>query len=60
MTSDYPTPERSSFLEIKTHDKELEFDLMGKPPREEFVAQLREARAEWQKRFPKLPLSESV
>ena len=33
---------------------------MGKPPREEFVMQLREARAEWRRRFPKLPLSESV
>lgn len=33
---------------------------MGKPPREEFVIQLREARAEWQRRFPKLPMSESV
>jgi hypothetical protein len=32
----------------------------GKPPREEFVIQLREARAEWRRRFPKLPLSESV
>ncbi len=28
---------------------------MGQPPREEFTIQLREARAEWRRRFPKLP-----
>ena len=33
---------------------------MGKAPREEFAIQLREARAEWRRRFPKIPLSESV
>jgi hypothetical protein len=33
---------------------------MGKPPREEFVIQLSEARNEWRKRFPKMPLNESV
>jgi hypothetical protein len=33
---------------------------MGKPPREEFVIQLQECRAEWRRRFPKLPMSESV
>jgi hypothetical protein len=33
---------------------------MGMPPREEFVMQLREARAKWRRRFPKLPLNESV
>jgi hypothetical protein len=33
---------------------------LGKPPREEFVIQLHEARAEWRRRFPKIPLSESV
>lgn len=33
---------------------------MGRPPREEFVIQLHEARAEWRRRFPKLPMSESV
>lgn len=32
---------------------------VGKPPREEFVIQLREAREEWRRRFPKLPISES-
>ena len=30
------------------------------PLREEFVVQLSEARAEWQKWFPKMPLNESV
>ena len=33
---------------------------LGQSPREEFVVQLREARAEWRRRFPKMPLSESV
>jgi hypothetical protein len=33
---------------------------MGQPTREEFLVQLREARTEWQRRFPELPLSESV
>jgi hypothetical protein len=28
---------------------------MRKPPREEFLAQLREARLEWRRRYPKLP-----
>ena len=32
----------------------------GKPSREAFAIQPREARAEWRRRFPKLPLSESV
>jgi hypothetical protein len=32
-------------------------NMMGKPPREEFVIQLREARAEWRRRFPKIPLT---
>jgi hypothetical protein len=31
---------------------------MGQPPREEFTIQLREARAEWRRRFPKLPMNE--
>jgi hypothetical protein len=30
------------------------------PLREEFVIQLQESRAEWSRRFPKMPLSESV
>ncbi len=29
---------------------------LGKAPRPEFVVQLKEARAEWLRRFPKLPL----
>ena len=33
---------------------------MGKQPREEFVIQLQECRAEWRRRYPKLPLSESL
>ena len=28
---------------------------MGQAPREEFTIQLREARTEWRRRFPKLP-----
>jgi hypothetical protein len=30
------------------------------PPREVFIVQLREARAEWRKRHPEPPLDESV
>jgi hypothetical protein len=33
---------------------------MGKPPRQEFAMQLVEARTEWRKRHPALPLSESI
>jgi hypothetical protein len=33
---------------------------MAKPTLEPFVIQLREARVEWRRRYPKLPLSESV
>ena len=33
---------------------------MGKPPREEFVVQLEEARKEWKRRNPALPLSDSI
>jgi hypothetical protein len=33
---------------------------MRKPPLEPSVIQLREARAEWRRRYPKLPLRESV
>jgi hypothetical protein len=32
----------------------------GKPPLDTWIVQLREARAEWLKRHPELPLSESV
>jgi hypothetical protein len=32
---------------------------MGKPPQDAIVIQLREARAEWRRRFPNLPLNES-
>ena len=33
---------------------------LGKPPRETFVIQLREARAEWRRRHPKAPLGDSI
>jgi hypothetical protein len=33
---------------------------MGKPPRWEFVIQLEEARKEWKRRNPKLPLADSI
>ena len=33
---------------------------MGKPPRESFVMQLREAREEWKRRNPELPLNDSI
>jgi hypothetical protein len=33
---------------------------MAGPPRQESVIQLYEARAEWRRRFPKLPLKESL
>jgi hypothetical protein len=32
----------------------------GHPPNETFVVQLREARAEWKRRHPQLPLSDSI
>jgi hypothetical protein len=32
----------------------------GGPPREEFVIQLQEARAEWRRRFSKEPLRDSI
>jgi len=32
----------------------------GKPARPEFVVQLEEARAEWRRRHPKLPLADSI
>jgi hypothetical protein len=33
---------------------------LGHPPRESFVIQLREAREEWKRRNPKLPLSDPI
>lgn len=33
---------------------------LGKPPLDTFVTQLREARAEWRRRHPKIPLVESI
>lgn len=33
---------------------------LGHPPGESFVIQLREAREEWKRRKPELPLSESI
>jgi hypothetical protein len=33
---------------------------MGKPPRWEFVIQLGEARKEWKRRNPNLPLADSI
>jgi hypothetical protein len=33
---------------------------LGKLPRPEFVTQLEEARGEWTRRFPKLPLVDSI
>jgi hypothetical protein len=33
---------------------------MGKPPRWEFVIQLEEARKEWKRRNPELPLADSI
>jgi len=30
------------------------------PLREEFVIQLQESRAEWRRRYPKMPLSDSI
>ena len=33
---------------------------LNKPPLEIYVIQLQEARAEWRRRFPKLPMNESV
>jgi hypothetical protein len=32
----------------------------GKPPQESFVIQLREARKEWNRRNPELPLRDSI
>ena len=32
----------------------------GKPPLEAWATQLNEARAEWRRRHPKIPLSDSV
>lgn len=33
---------------------------LGHPPREPFVIQLEEARKEWKRRNPELPLSDSI
>jgi hypothetical protein len=33
---------------------------LGQPPRQPFVIQLREARKEWKRRNPELPLCESI
>ena len=33
---------------------------LGHPPRASFVVQLREAREEWKRRNPELPLSDSI